>query len=295
MNDIACCISIHNASGRVHLGVVMMALLLPARLLAEPLTVYTEEFPPYNFTRDGTVQGVSTQVVEAALERAGFDYQLKSLPWARSFKRAQIENNTLIYSITRNQERESKFQWIGVVSPAIHSVFALQTRDDIRLANLADLKHYRIGTQLAGARESYLLQNGFSEDALLRLSGDRVLIQQYRMLTLGRIDLWPAADAVAYYVVRAQGDDPEQVLRKVYEFEQLSRDGYYLAASLATTAALRGWLGSGSLSGLAGLLSLVPALLSIAGLHTGIHRPASRVTRKQDRCQRGSTRRNPSN
>ncbi len=39
-----------------------------------------------------------------------------------------------------------------------------------------------------------------------------------------------------------------------------------LAASLATTAALRGWLGSGSLAGLAGILSLVPALLSIAGL-----------------------------
>ncbi len=234
MKEVSCSIYTPKASGLVHLVAAVMALLLPTRLLAEPLTVYTEEFPPYNFTRDGTVQGVSTQVIEAVLKRAGFDYQLKSLPWARSFKRAQIENNTLIFSITRNQERESMFQWVGVVSPAIHSVFALQTRDDIRLANLGDLKHYRIGTQLAGARESYLLQNGFSEDALLRLSGDQVLSQQYRMLTLGRIDLWPAADAVAYHVVRAQGDDPEQVLRKVYEFEQLSRDGYYLAASLAT-------------------------------------------------------------
>ncbi|MDF1565482.1 MAG: YhjD/YihY/BrkB family envelope integrity protein [Deltaproteobacteria bacterium] len=38
-----------------------------------------------------------------------------------------------------------------------------------------------------------------------------------------------------------------------------------LALSLATTAALRGWLGSGTFAGLAGLFGLVPALLSVLG------------------------------
>ncbi|MEH6626758.1 MAG: transporter substrate-binding domain-containing protein [Motiliproteus sp.] len=213
----------------------LILLLMQAQALkAETLTVYTEEFPPFNFTQDGTIQGVSTQVVEAVLEKARLDYQLKSLPWARSFQEAQSNKNALIYSITRRQERESLLNWIGIVIPASHSAYALQGRTDISLNSLAEMKNYRIATQLQGARESYLLQNGFAEQDLLRLSGKQVLSQQYRMLTLGRIDIWPAADAAAYYVVRNQGDDPDKILKKVYAFSELSQGGYYLAASLST-------------------------------------------------------------
>ncbi|MEH6811280.1 MAG: transporter substrate-binding domain-containing protein [Motiliproteus sp.] len=216
---------------------LILLLMQVQTLKAETLTVYTEEFPPFNFTKDGTIQGVSTQVVKAVLEKAGVDYQLKSLPWARSFKEAQSNKNALIYSITRRQERESLLNWIGIVTPASHSAYALQGRTDISLNSLAEMKDYRIATQLEGARESYLLQNGFTEDDLLRLSGKQVLSQQYRMLTLGRIDIWPAADAAAYYVVRSRGDDPDKILKKVYAFSELSQGGYYLAASLSTPTA----------------------------------------------------------
>ncbi len=216
--------------------VLLLLLLLPQPLLAEPLTIYTEEFPPFNFTQDETIQGVSREVVEAVLIKSGLDYQLKSLPWARSFRQAQSQKNALIYSITRRQEREALLQWIGIVIPASHSAYALQWRTDISVNNLSELKRYRMATQLKGAREGYLLQNGFSEHDLLRLSGKQVLAQQYNLLTLGRIDIWPAADAAAYYVVRSQGDDPEKTLKKVYGFSELSQGGYYLAASLSTPA-----------------------------------------------------------
>ncbi len=34
---------------------------------AQKLTIYTEEFPPYNFTEGNKIVGVSTEVVEAVM------------------------------------------------------------------------------------------------------------------------------------------------------------------------------------------------------------------------------------
>ncbi|WP_421866502.1 substrate-binding periplasmic protein [Motiliproteus sp.] len=218
------------AQGRALLIVLTFALL-SIRVAAEPLTLYTEEFPPFNFTQQGEMQGVSTQIIKALMQQAGFSYRIVSHPWSRSFKQAQTEPNALIYSISRNPEREALFKWIGVLVPASHSIFALRSRTDIRIEQLSDLQQYRIATQQNGARESYLLQNGLSEQLLLRLSGDQVPLQQYQLLSRGRIDLWPAADAVAHHLLKSQGQDPERLLRRVYSLKSLSAQGYYLAAS----------------------------------------------------------------
>ena len=42
-------------------------------------------------------------------------------------------------------------------------------------------------------------------------------------------------DAVMNFIVRKAGDEPSKVLKKVYEFSELSTGGYYLAASLSTS------------------------------------------------------------
>ncbi len=216
-------------------GLIAVFLTLSATAGAGiTLQVYTEEFPPYNFVRDGIADGVSTRVVEAVLQQAGLEYRLISLPWARSLLAAQSGENRLIYSISRRREREALFQWVGVVVPSIHSVFSLNSRTDIQLTSLADMKRYRIGTIISGARETWLLKQGFSETDFQRISGDKAVFRNYELLKRGRIDLWPVPDAVAFYVAQTSGDDPRQLLRKSWEFSELSREGYYLAASLET-------------------------------------------------------------
>ena len=201
---------------------------------AEVLTVYTEEFPPYNYTKDNQIRGVSTEVVKEVLIRAGLDYQLISLPWARALKESQARPNSLIFSISRRKDREKLFHWIGVITPSVHSVFSLTGRTDISLRRLSDLKEYSIATVREDARETHLLQNGFAPEDLERLSGDGAYERGYQLLKLGRIDLWPIPDAVAFHVIRGLGQDPKKEIVKVFEFSELSRGGYYLAASLST-------------------------------------------------------------
>ena len=199
---------------------------------AQQITLYTEEFPPFNMTENNEVTGVSTEVVANVLGKAGVAYTIESYPWARTYKLAQRGPTSLIYSISRRAKRENLFKWIGIIVPTVQSVFSLKSRTDIDIKELSEMKNYEIGTTLKDARDTYLLNNGFTEDDLRRASGDNSYLLNYKKLKKGRIDLWPMPDAVAFYLVRQAGDDPSTTIHKVFEFEEMSKDGYYIAASL---------------------------------------------------------------
>jgi polar amino acid transport system substrate-binding protein len=204
-------------------------------LQAEPIHIYTEEFPPFNFTENGKITGMSTEIVEAVMKQAKIEYVIESLPWARGYQNAQDRPNALIYSMSRLPKREALFKWIGVITPSDYSVFALKERTDIEIKNLDDMKKYKIGTTLGDARETYLVSKGFELEKLDRVGGEEANVQNFQKLKTKRIDLWPMPDAVAYYILKKSGDDLDKVLRKVFELSELTTGGYYLAASLQTS------------------------------------------------------------
>lgn len=217
------------------LRILFLILLCCDSLYAQTLTVYTEEFPPFNFTENNKIVGVSTEVVETVMQRAGMEYKLESLPWARAFKYAKDQPNTLIYSISRRAKREKLFKWIGILVPTVQSVFVLTERTEIKIEQIDDLKRYQIGTTIEDARETYLLNKGFQLENFQRVGGDTSYLQNFKKLRMRRIDVWPMPDAVAYYIVRKAGYAPQKVLRKVYEFSEISQGGYYIAASKKTS------------------------------------------------------------
>lgn len=214
---------------------LLAVFVVTGTAFAQKLTIYTEEVAPYNFTEGNKIVGVSTEVVEAVMNKAGLDHEMVSYPWARTYKLAAERPNSLIFSISRRPKRETTFKWIGVIVPSRHSVFALKSRIDIKIENIDDLKKYTIGTTLDDARETYLLENGFKISDLQRVAGKTANLQNYQKLKLGRIDLWPMSEAIAYYIVRKSGDDPDRQIRKVFLFEEMSKGGYYIASSLQTS------------------------------------------------------------
>ena len=224
-------------SGTMYLFICIL-LVLTGLADAQQVTIYTEEFPPFNFTEKGKITGVSSEVVQHVMAGTGIDYQIKSLPWAQAYDLAQKESNTLIFSIGRTSSRESLFKWIGILTPTTYSVMALQSRSEIKINSLEDLKKYKIGTTKDDIVESWLIDNGFSPTELLRSSGEHAALKNFKNLLNKRIDLWPFPDAVAYYIVRQQGhSDPESLLDRVFPLEELS-GGYYIAASLNTRDAI---------------------------------------------------------
>ena len=223
----------------IHLRLILLFLIFTySSLFAQKLTLFTEEFPPFNFTKNKKLTGVSTQIIEAVMKKAGFEYQIRSLPWARAYKMSQAKPNSFIFSISRREKREDLFKWVGIIAPSTHSVFALKNRSDIKIEQLEDLKNYEIGTSIEDSRETYLVSKGFEISKFQRVAGENAYLQNYKKLKRKRIDLWPAPDALMNYIVKKAGDSPGKILKKAFVLSEISTDGFYLAASLSTKDAV---------------------------------------------------------
>ena len=211
-----------------------LCLLAVVPAWSQSIQIVTEEFPPYNYTKNGRVTGMSTEVVLAVFEVMNLAAEIKVYPWARTYEMAQNKKPTLIFSIARSPKREKLFQWAGPVAPVQTCLFSLKARNDIQFNNLEEAKKYYIITQLKGHTAQALLQQGFKEGQNLFsiTSADRA----FMMLQTGRGDLIGYPELVVYYAVKDRGLSPENVIRKVYCFEKVSE--LYAAFSLKTSKAI---------------------------------------------------------
>lgn len=191
-----------------------------------PLTIVTEEFPPYNYTEQGKITGLSTEVVEAVLKELKLQGNIQSLPWARAYDTAKNAQGVLVYSIGRTQERENLFKWVGVIAPTDYYLYALPGKS-FKIDALEDAQPYQIGTVNQDVGEQFLLARGFVKGQNLQSSVKYEL--NYHKLKLGRIDLWIMNEMTASHLARQAGDDPAQTLAKVYRINDLSSEGYYMA------------------------------------------------------------------
>lgn len=185
-----------------------------------------------NFTKDGKITGFSTEVLEAVLKEIGVTGNIKVQPWARAMNTAQVEPNVLIYSIGRNEQRESLFKWVGQINDQRNFLYALKG-SAIKLSSLDDAKAYRVGTVNGDLREQYLEKKGFVVGKNL----DRINKHDanFDKLKAGRIDVWPMSEAVAAHIVREKGEKPSDVLVPVLELKDVtSYTGSFMAFGLKT-------------------------------------------------------------
>jgi polar amino acid transport system substrate-binding protein len=213
---------------KAFLGVPLLFLLMNA-LAAETLQVVTEEYPPYNYLKDGKVEGVGTEVVEEVLQEAGMNYRISVWPWARALRMAETEPNVLIYCISRTPKRESLYTWIGVIAPIRFYIYALSRRDEIpELSELEQARKYRVATVNQDALDQYLTEQNFpyidkanTNDANLK------------RLVMGRVDLWPMSEYTANYLLKMNGQDAA-ILKKVFELKGFAGGDQYMAVSNLT-------------------------------------------------------------
>ncbi|HLA33152.1 MAG TPA: transporter substrate-binding domain-containing protein [Pseudomonas sp.] len=206
--------------------------VLPAS--GQTLRVVTEEYPPYNYTENGRLTGLSTEIIQAALAAVQLQGQFQSLPWARAYDIAQNSENVLIYTIVRTPHREALFKWVAPLAPMRRYLFSWAQRP-ISLQHLDDAKHYQIGTVNEDVGEQFLVAQGFAKGRNLQSSAQYAF--NYEKLKLGRIDLWVIDERVAHYLARQAGDDPLQVLSKSYPLPELEGE-HYMAFGKQTPDAL---------------------------------------------------------
>jgi polar amino acid transport system substrate-binding protein len=207
------------------LGFLSMFLGAPE---AYALTLVTEEDPPFNYTEQGKVMGLSTEIVTELGKRGGIPLQIQSMPWEKAYVAAQRDKETCIYSTARLENRERLFSWIG---PIATNQWVLIARSDFAgsVKTVEDARKYRVGVVAKDAKIEFLMSKGVtdlrevSEDGL---NPPRLVLNRDNP---ARIDLWAtSAYGARRTAARANVKDLKLVLN-------LSRIPLYLACGRNTS------------------------------------------------------------
>ena len=204
-------------------AVLILTLIIPLIVQAHndvKLRIVTEEFPPYNYQVAGEAQGMSSEVIKAMLKHAKLDVDITFYPWPRAYRAAQIEPNTLIYSIARIPERETLFEWIGDIAPYRTSFYKLKSNVELQVDSLEYAQSFHVGVSQDDAIKTYLENRGFDKLEVVRTHQLAV-----RMLIYGRMALIAHDEASMPFLMKEAGLDMN-LIERVLRIEELSEQLY---------------------------------------------------------------------
>lgn len=191
---------------------VVGALIVPVRAVADPigdLVFLTENYAPFNYSKDGVPQGTSVELLlkmfRAANSSKTID-DIKVLPWARGYQLAQQQENTVLFSTTRTEARESLFKWVGPITPTRVSIVAKKDRN-IAVTSFADITAYEIGAVREDIGELLLKENNVPDGSIHQINSSMIAA---KMLAADRIDMWAYEESVAFWNLKDEGEDLDQ-------------------------------------------------------------------------------------
>ncbi|MFA4878305.1 MAG: transporter substrate-binding domain-containing protein [Methanoregula sp.] len=173
----------------------------------DTLTFYTEQFPPYNYLENGTLKGMSVNLLEAITEKTGRTVtreKIHLVPWTEAYQAGLTRNNTVLLSTARLPERENFFKWAGPIDSYSMVLFARPDRH-INLTGPENLAKYRIGVIRDAAGMRQMLKLGVNESQLAIETNASILITK---LQNGEIDLWAYPEPTGRYLTGQQTGDP---------------------------------------------------------------------------------------
>lgn len=208
--------------------ILTIGLMLIGHGIAKPLNIVTAVWAPYNMVEDGKITGLGTEIVQAILKQAGMKSDIKVYPWARTYRMALNEPNTMVYLIIRLPERENLFKWVGPIVPVRSVIHKLKNRRDIQLRSLDDAKKYKIGTTRNAAGHQYLVKRGFQENVNIFLENSNA--KSVQILYKGFVDLESSVEMNFKYEASRQGYSNRDVEEAWLLFENQG----YIAFSTST-------------------------------------------------------------
>jgi polar amino acid transport system substrate-binding protein len=151
------------------------------------IRILTEEYPPLNFTRNGSPAGLAVDVVNALLARMHQTGAIEVMGWETAYGLAQAGPKTAIFSMALNAERKDLFQWVGPLATletrfyaAANSVLTITSLEEARAVG-------RIVTVRDYYTEQMLRDAGFTNLAVC--DNEDIAI---RKLLAGEADLFPS-------------------------------------------------------------------------------------------------------
>ena len=185
----------------------LAAILAPSLSLAndiDGLEFVTENYPPYNFKDKGKLKGISVDLLLAATQRSSSMLtakRIRVLPWPRGYKMVETGPNIVLFSTTRTEERENKFNWVGPIIPTRIVLLAKKSKG-IVINSSDDIKNHTVGAITDDIGDQLVQELGVKASKIKHVPKAESLA---KMLNAGRINLWAYEENVARWFIKKAG------------------------------------------------------------------------------------------
>lgn len=146
---------------RFLLLILLSSTLLFAKNGTEDLVYMTEDYPPYNYLDEyGILQGSSVEIIKVLWHEMKIPEQnIRLLPWARAYYNIQSQKKQVLFTMSRTEERESLFKWVGPISSSRHLLVGYsKDSSKIEINSSKDILKYKIGVVRLDVGEQVLIK-----------------------------------------------------------------------------------------------------------------------------------------
>ncbi|MFP4333224.1 MAG: substrate-binding periplasmic protein [Campylobacterales bacterium] len=210
---------------------IMFFVFLSTILFATSLTIYTEENPPWNYKKDGKLQGVVTEVVKLIQKDIGNSDPIQLVPWTRGYKETLQKPNHILFATSRLPQREELFHWVGPVIVSESYLYKhksnrekIKTFEDAKKVSLID------AGSVKNAGYMTLKEKGFEN--LSDLSKD---FGSLKRLQSGRVDLVALGNYNFVFKAALSGLDADDFVNTGIK---VNENSLYIAISKGTDKAI---------------------------------------------------------
>lgn len=190
----------------------------------ETLRLYTEEYPPITFSREGRAAGLAVEVAEEIMKRLGTAVPIEVVPWARGYRAATTEPNVGLFATTRTAEREPLFHWVGPIASTRAYLYVRRGQGP----RIASLEQAREVDQILVPREWYLHQilrgMGFNNLKAVGTPADVIRMHAASRGALMALDESTVAETMRAAGVAGEPPEPVLLLSEAVQYITFSRD-----------------------------------------------------------------------
>jgi polar amino acid transport system substrate-binding protein len=193
------------------------------------LRILTADNPPLNFSEDGEITGLATEVVRELIKRTDTGSDIEMTTWPDGYRELSNHANVALFSTVMTAERKELFQWVGPLVTVDTNLYALQGSG----LEIANLDQARKAGKVATVAKFYSEQMIAAEDFTDTVSyPDRAT--SLRQLLDGKVKLMAASNTEMPAALEKAGSSANDVTSAF----TLSTDLVYIAFSKGTPRVL---------------------------------------------------------
>jgi len=177
----------------------------------ESLPVGVAIFPPFQYFENQVLVGSDTEILTQILGELGYKPDFYIRPWKRVLAEGKLGKYALIFSLTKNKEREINFYFSDPIN-SVRDVFFKRKDRQIQWNTLEDVAHL-----IVSASEGYNYSSSFmsaSKNIISRMSwvlGDRPEMEHLSRLQSAQVDIAICEVHVCLHLIRSNSDKFDQL------------------------------------------------------------------------------------